>query len=93
MKEFYIGMNGDELAYKTDPDSALILKLLFWVQAGWSHFNVDSWDHNAVQQLPQILNLQMFSSQFEFSPQTLCCYGKQLCTIQRDAAYFSYQNR
>lgn len=31
--------------------------------------------------------------QFEFSPQTLCCYGKQLCTIQRDAAYFSYQNR
>uniref|UniRef100_A0A3B4HD66 histone acetyltransferase n=1 Tax=Pundamilia nyererei TaxID=303518 RepID=A0A3B4HD66_9CICH len=30
---------------------------------------------------------------FEFSPQTLCCYGKQLCTIQRDAAYFSYQNR
>ncbi|KAK2833764.1 hypothetical protein Q5P01_017653 [Channa striata] len=30
---------------------------------------------------------------YEFSPQTLCCYGKQLCTIQRDAAYFSYQNR
>lgn len=31
--------------------------------------------------------------QLEFSPQTLCCYGKQLCTIPRDAAYFSYQNR
>uniref|UniRef100_A0A087Y961 histone acetyltransferase n=1 Tax=Poecilia formosa TaxID=48698 RepID=A0A087Y961_POEFO len=30
---------------------------------------------------------------YEFSPQTLCCYGKQLCTIQRDASYFSYQNR
>nr|XP_034986339.1 CREB-binding protein isoform X2 [Zootoca vivipara] len=30
---------------------------------------------------------------YEFSPQTLCCYGKQLCTIPRDAAYFSYQNR
>ncbi|XP_073504360.1 CREB-binding protein isoform X2 [Phyllobates terribilis] len=30
---------------------------------------------------------------FEFSPQTLCCYGKQLCTIPRDVAYFSYQNR
>ncbi|XP_051771389.1 histone acetyltransferase p300 isoform X8 [Ctenopharyngodon idella] len=29
---------------------------------------------------------------FEFSPQTLCCYGKQLCTIPRDAAYFCYQN-
>ncbi|TRY77535.1 hypothetical protein DNTS_028247 [Danionella cerebrum] len=29
----------------------------------------------------------------EFSPQTLCCYGKQLCTISQDAAYFSYQNR
>ncbi|KAG9483906.1 hypothetical protein GDO78_009691 [Eleutherodactylus coqui] len=29
----------------------------------------------------------------EFSPQTLCCYGKQLCTIPRDATYFSYQNR
>ncbi|XP_062859186.1 histone acetyltransferase p300 isoform X2 [Trichomycterus rosablanca] len=28
----------------------------------------------------------------EFSPQTLCCYGKQLCTIPRDAAYFSFQN-
>ena len=31
--------------------------------------------------------------QYEFSPQTLCCYGKQLCTIPRDAAYYSYQNR
>uniref|UniRef100_A0A8C0BUT3 histone acetyltransferase n=1 Tax=Buteo japonicus TaxID=224669 RepID=A0A8C0BUT3_9AVES len=30
---------------------------------------------------------------YEFSPQTLCCYGKQLCTIPRDAAYYSYQNR
>uniref|UniRef100_S4RM71 histone acetyltransferase n=1 Tax=Petromyzon marinus TaxID=7757 RepID=S4RM71_PETMA len=30
---------------------------------------------------------------YEFSPQTLCCYGKQLCTIPRDASYFSYQNR
>lgn len=38
-------------------------------------------------------NFMSFSFQFEFSPQTLCCYGKQLCTIQRDAAYFSYQNR
>ncbi|XP_048868793.1 CREB-binding protein-like isoform X2 [Brienomyrus brachyistius] len=30
---------------------------------------------------------------YEFSPQTLCCYGKQLCTIPRDGTYFSYQNR
>uniref|UniRef100_A0A8C6KFJ1 histone acetyltransferase n=1 Tax=Nothobranchius furzeri TaxID=105023 RepID=A0A8C6KFJ1_NOTFU len=30
---------------------------------------------------------------FEFSPQTLCCYGKQLCTISRDSTYYSYQNR
>ncbi|CAM5143814.1 unnamed protein product [Eretmochelys imbricata] len=30
---------------------------------------------------------------YEFSPQTLCCYGKELCTIPRDAAYYSYQNR
>ncbi|ODN03688.1 CREB-binding protein, partial [Orchesella cincta] len=30
---------------------------------------------------------------YTFNPQTLCCYGKQLCTIQRDAKYFSYQNR
>ncbi|XP_013769098.1 CREB binding protein b [Pundamilia nyererei] len=29
---------------------------------------------------------------FEFSPQTLCCYGKQLCTISRDSTYYSYQN-
>ncbi|XP_078140564.1 CREB binding protein b isoform X2 [Centroberyx gerrardi] len=29
----------------------------------------------------------------EFSPQTLCCYGKQLCTISRDGTYYSYQNR
>lgn len=28
-----------------------------------------------------------------FSPQVLCCYGKQLCTISRDAVYYSYQNR
>uniref|UniRef100_A0A7N8XP71 histone acetyltransferase n=1 Tax=Mastacembelus armatus TaxID=205130 RepID=A0A7N8XP71_9TELE len=30
---------------------------------------------------------------FEFSPQMLCCYGKQLCTISRDGTYYSYQNR
>uniref|UniRef100_A0A671QFD0 histone acetyltransferase n=1 Tax=Sinocyclocheilus anshuiensis TaxID=1608454 RepID=A0A671QFD0_9TELE len=30
---------------------------------------------------------------YEFSPQTLCCYGKQLCTIPRDGTYYSYQNR
>ena len=28
-----------------------------------------------------------------FHPQVLCCYGKQLCTIPRDAVYFTYQNR
>ncbi|KAL4229708.1 hypothetical protein ACF0H5_010096 [Mactra antiquata] len=28
-----------------------------------------------------------------FSPQVLCCYGKQLCTIPREAVYYSYQNR
>lgn len=47
-----------------------------------------------VQQISKQLYLStLLFSQFEFSPQTLCCYGKQLCTIQRDAAYFSYQNR
>ncbi|XP_051550734.1 histone lysine acetyltransferase CREBBP-like isoform X3 [Myxocyprinus asiaticus] len=30
---------------------------------------------------------------YEFSPQTLCCYGKQLCTIPRDGTYYSFQNR
>ncbi|KAL1005748.1 hypothetical protein UPYG_G00063490 [Umbra pygmaea] len=30
---------------------------------------------------------------YEFSPQTLCCYGKQLCTIPTGGAYYSYQNR
>lgn len=30
---------------------------------------------------------------YTFNPQVLCCYGKQLCTISRDAKYFSYQNR
>lgn len=34
-----------------------------------------------------------FLPQYEFSPQTLCCYGKQLCTIPRDGTYYSYQNR
>ncbi|KAI5628801.1 CREB-binding protein isoform X2 [Silurus asotus] len=29
---------------------------------------------------------------YDFSPQTLCCYGKQLCTISRDGTYYSYQN-
>ncbi|XP_077589809.1 CREB-binding protein-like [Stigmatopora nigra] len=33
------------------------------------------------------------SRKYEFSPQTLCCYGKQLCTISRDGIYYSYQNR
>lgn len=31
--------------------------------------------------------------QYEFSPQTLCCYGKQLCTIPTGGTYYSYQNR
>nr|CAD7606217.1 unnamed protein product [Timema genevievae] len=30
---------------------------------------------------------------YTFNPQVLCCYGKQLCTIPRDANYYSYQNR
>ncbi|KAI3352943.1 hypothetical protein L3Q82_019524 [Scortum barcoo] len=30
---------------------------------------------------------------YEFSPQTLCCYGKQLCTISTGGTYYSYQNR
>ncbi|ESP04399.1 hypothetical protein LOTGIDRAFT_136183, partial [Lottia gigantea] len=30
---------------------------------------------------------------YTFSPQVLCCYGKQLCTIPRDSMYRSYQNR
>lgn len=31
--------------------------------------------------------------QYIFHPQVLCCYGKHLCTIPRDAAYWTYQNR
>lgn len=34
-----------------------------------------------------------FHLQYEFSPQTLCCYGKQLCTIPTGGTYYSYQNR
>jgi E1A/CREB-binding protein len=30
---------------------------------------------------------------YVFQPQILCCFGKQLCTIPRDAKYMSYQNR
>ncbi|CAL1280153.1 unnamed protein product [Larinioides sclopetarius] len=30
---------------------------------------------------------------YVFQPQILCCYGKQLCTIPRDAKYWSFQNR
>ncbi|MCL4122459.1 UNVERIFIED_CONTAM: hypothetical protein GTU68_034122, partial [Idotea baltica] len=30
---------------------------------------------------------------YTFNPQVLCCYGKQLCTIPRDAKYFSFQGR
>ncbi|CAG9863013.1 unnamed protein product [Phyllotreta striolata] len=29
---------------------------------------------------------------YTFNPQVLCCFGKQLCTIPRDAKYYSYQN-
>merc|ERR1719412_2506469 len=28
-----------------------------------------------------------------YSPQTLCCYGQQLCTIGRDCKYFYYENK
>uniref|UniRef100_A0A7M4E4C7 histone acetyltransferase n=1 Tax=Crocodylus porosus TaxID=8502 RepID=A0A7M4E4C7_CROPO len=41
----------------------------------------------------QPVDPQLLGIPYEFSPQTLCCYGKQLCTIPRDAAYYSYQNR
>lgn len=27
---------------------------------------------------------------YTFNPQVLCCFGKQLCTIPRDAKYYSY---
>lgn len=30
---------------------------------------------------------------YVFQPQVLCCFGKQLCTIPRDAKYWNYQNR
>lgn len=30
---------------------------------------------------------------YTFNPQVLCCFGKQLCTIPRDAKYYSYKNR
>jgi E1A/CREB-binding protein len=30
---------------------------------------------------------------YTFNPQVLCCFGKQLCTIPRDAKYFIYLNR
>lgn len=30
---------------------------------------------------------------YTFNPQVLCCYGKQLCTIPRDAKYYSYSTR
>ena len=31
---------------------------------------------------------------YTFQPQTLCCFGSNsLCSIPRDAKYFSYQNR
>eukprot|EP00118_Oscarella_pearsei_P006690 m.30696 g.30696 ORF g.30696 m.30696 type:complete len:1866 (+) comp31380_c0_seq1:236-5833(+) len=30
---------------------------------------------------------------YTFNPQVLCCYGAQLCTIPRDAEYYSFHNR
>lgn len=35
----------------------------------------------------------MLCFQYIFHPQVLCCYGKHLCTIPRDATYWTYQNR
>lgn len=29
---------------------------------------------------------------YTFNPQVLCCFGKQLCTIPRDAKYYSYSS-
>ena len=28
-----------------------------------------------------------------FCPQTMCCYGQQLCTIARDTKYFYWENK
>lgn len=30
---------------------------------------------------------------YEYCPQVLCCYGKQLCTIPRDAVYYCFYNK
>jgi E1A/CREB-binding protein len=30
---------------------------------------------------------------FVFSPQVLCCFGKQLCAIPRDTVYYNYRDR
>lgn len=30
---------------------------------------------------------------YVFDPQALCCMGKQLCTIPRDATYYSYEDK
>ena len=40
-----------------------------------------------------MLTVCLFSSQYTFHPQVLYCYGKPLCTIPRDTAYYGYQNR
>lgn len=59
----------------------IFLNSSYWA---FKWFNVKRFDH---------LSHLIFPVQFEFSPQTLCCYGKQLCTIPTGGTYYSYQNR
>ena len=28
-----------------------------------------------------------------YTPNAMCCYGQQLCTISRDCKYFYYENK
>lgn len=65
-------------------------------------FVVWMWD-NGVLQLSEVFEVEIdpvmqalgycCGRKFTFNPQVLCCYGKQLCTIPRDAKYYSYKNR
>ncbi|TSK14685.1 CREB-binding protein [Bagarius yarrelli] len=71
-------------------DTGQYLEPWQYVDDIWLMFN-NAWLYN--RKTSRVYKYCSKLAEWEFSPQTLCCYGKQLCTIPRDAAYFSYQNR
>lgn len=79
-----------------DPKLCSLGPLPFWYSICWWHcFNLYQLSEVFEQEIDPVMQSLGYccGRKYTFNPQVLCCYGKQLCTIPRDAKYFSYQNR